>query len=294
MKRNIVTKPNSIRLAVLIMLALNFSFTQTFSQSKSQREFGESSFELTSLEKGFEYKSVENTYKVIKMVESGKSVDYLARYTTTTIKNLSIEGQNRTVEVSLSPLNQLRLVKYKMKQACDELDLYTQYYKTIKYGCCSQSNEVALYDYSNNLIIEGSERIFRGNIPNNTLNDFYFSYKTPTDTLTLGQINIWFNKDEKYQIVLKNKRSTLQDSVEVCPILDPQLVVKLNDTDTFDNEETYTFRSLGKIKSSAELNLLFTLTFACDAAMLPIVVPIIDGKPFGKTNQNQIYNVEYK
>lgn len=294
MKRNIVTKTNWIRLTISIILTVNFSFTEALSQSTSQRELGESSFEIKSTEKGIEYTSEEITYKVIKMVESGKSVDYLARYTTTTIKNLSIEGQNRIVEVSLSPLNQLRLVKYKMKQACDELDLSTQYYKTIKYGCCSQSNEVALYEYSNKLIIEGSERIFRGNIPNNTLNDFYFSYKTPTDTLTLGQINLWFNKDEKYQIVLKNKRSTLQDSVEVCPILDPQLAVKLNDNDTFDNEETYTFRSLGKIKSSAEINLLFRLTFACDSAMLPIVVPIIDGKPFGKTNQNQIYNVEYK
>jgi len=279
---------------MLICLTLNFRFTESFSQTRNKIEFGESTFQIKSVDKGIEYKSAESTYKVFYMVESGISDYYLARYKTSTLKNLSQEGQDRTIEVTISPLNQLNLVKYKIKQDCDQLDLYNEYYKTIKYGCCLQSNEVRLYDYSNNLIIDGSERIFQGNIPNNKPNDFYFSYKSPSDTLTLGQINFWFNNNEKYQIKLKSKRSTEHDSLEVCPILYPKIEMKLNDKDSFDNEETYTFWSLEKIKSSNEINFSFTLTFDCDSTILPITIPITNGKPFGKNIENQIYNVEYK
>lgn len=257
-------------------------------------EVGESTFQITSVDKGIEYKSVESTYKVFYMVESGKSVDYLARYKTSTIKNLSQEGQDRTIEVTISPLNQLNLVKYKIKQDCDQLDLFDEYYKTFKYGCCLQSTEVRLYDYSNNLIIDGSERIFQGNIPNNSKNDFYFSYKSPTDTLSLGQINFWFNENGRYQIVLKSKRSTEHDGLEVCPMLYPKIEMNLNDKDRFDNEEIYTFWSMEKIKSTSDINFSFTLTFDCDSTILPITIPIINGKPFGRNIENQIYNVEYK
>ena len=247
-----------------------------------------------SVDKGIEYKSVESTYKVFYMVESGKSIEYLARYKTSTIKNLSQEDQDRTIEVTISPLNQLNLVKYKIKQDCDQLDLLNDHYKAIKYGCCLRSSEVKLYDYSNNFIIAGSERIFEGYIPNNDRNSFYFSYKSPSDTLTLGQINFWFNSNEKYQIVLKSKRSTEHDGLEVCPVLYPKIEMNLKDKASFDNEEIYTFWSMEKIKSSSEINFSFTLTFDCDSTILPITLPIINGKPFGRNIENQIYNVEYK
>lgn len=279
---------------MLICLTLNFGFTKSFSQTRNKIEVGESTFQITSVDKGIEYKSVESTYKVFYMVESGKFDYYLAKYKASTIKNLSQEGQDRTIEITISPLNQLNLVKYKIQQDCDQLDLFNKYYKTIKYGCCLQSTEVRLYDYSNNLIIDGSERIFQGNIPNNSTNDFYFSYKTRSDTLTLGQINFWFNSNEKYQVVLKSKRSTEHDSLEVCPVLYPKIEMNLKDKDRFDNEEIYTFWSMGKIKSTSEINFSFTLTFDCDSTILPITIPIINGKPFGGNSENQIYNVEYK
>jgi hypothetical protein len=153
---------------------------------------------------------------------------------------------------------------------------------------------VSLYDYSNNLIIEGSERIYEGIIPNNNENDFYFSYKSPSDTLSLGKIYFWFNKNEKYQILLKSKRSTEHDSLELCPILYPKIAVNLNDKDSFDDEAIYTFWSLEKIKSASEINFSFTFTFDCDPTILPITIPIANGKPFGNNTENQIYNVDYK
>jgi len=112
--------------------------------------------------------------------------------------------------------------------------------------------------------------------------------------LSLGQINLWFNNNEKYQILLKSKRSTEHDSLEVCPILYPKIDMNLNDKVSFDNEETYTFGSLKDIKSSSEINFSFTLTFDCDSTILPITISIINGKPFGRNSENQIYNVEYK
>jgi len=222
----------------LVGFIFNFATTKSFSQSRNTKEVEESTFQILSADKGIEYKSVESTYKTFYRFESEKSdYCYLARYKTTTIKNLSQEGQDRTIEVTVSPLNQLNLLKYKIKQDCDQLDLFNDYYKTIKYGCCLQSNEVRLYNYSNNLIIDGSERIFQGRIPNNSKNDFYFSYKSPTDTLSLGQINFWFNENERYQIILKTNRSTEHDGLEVCPILYPKIEMNLNDKDKFDDEE---------------------------------------------------------
>lgn len=278
----------------MIGFIFNFAITKSFSQSRNTKEFDESTFQIISVDKGIEYKSVESTYKTFYKFESEKSdYYYLARYKTTTIKNLSQEGQDRTIEVTVSPLNKLSLVKYKIKQDCDQLDLFNDYYKTIKYGCCLLSTEVRLFDYSNNLIIEGSERIFIGNIYNNRT-DFYFSYKSPTDTLSLGQINFWFSNNEKYQILLKSIRSTVHDGLEECPVLYPKIDMIMNDNVSFDNEETYTFGLLKDIKSSSEINFSFTLTFDCDSTILPITIPIINGKPFGRNSENQICNVEYK
>ncbi len=278
---------NSIRLIVLVFFIFAFGYNNSFSQTKDRTIVGESTFKITSEKTGIEYKSVESTYKVF-------SHEYLAIYKTTTLKNLSEEGQERTIEVIISPLNQLSLVKYKIKQNCDQLVLLNDYYKTTKYGCCLNLSEVRLYDYSNNLLIAGSERIFHGEIPNNRKNDFYFSYKSPSDTLSLGQINFWFNPNEKYQIELKSKRSTEHDSIEVCPVLYPKIAMNLTDKDRFDNEETCTFHSLQKIKSTSEINFSLTLTFDCDSTILPITIPIINGKPFDNKTEKQIYNVEYK
>jgi len=147
MKTLKIDKKNSERLIILICLFLNFCCKESFSQTRNKIEVGESTFQITSVDQGIEYKSTESTYKVFYMVESGKSVDYLARYKTTTIKNLSQEGQDRTIEVTISPLNQLSLVKYKIKQDCDQLDLLNEYYKTYKYGCCLMPDVVSLYDY---------------------------------------------------------------------------------------------------------------------------------------------------
>jgi hypothetical protein len=259
----------------------------SFSQTKDRTIVGESTFKITDEKNGIEYKSIENTYKIF-------SYRYLAIYKTTTIKNLSEEGQKRTIEVIISPLNQLSLVKYKIKQDCDQLDLLNDYYKTTKYGCCLNLSEVRFYDYSNNLIIAGSEKIFHGEIPNNYKHDFYFSYTAPTDTLTLGKVNFWFNMNEKYQIELKSKRSIEHDSIEVCPVLYPKIAFNLTDKDSFDNEETYILKSLQSIKSTSEINFSLTFTFDCDSTILPITIPIINGKPFDNKTEKQIYNVEYK
>lgn len=228
----------SVRLIILICFTLTIIIPKSYSQSRNKKEVGESTFQILDIDNGIKFTSVESTFKVFNNSESGKSNYYLARFKTSTIKDLSQEGQDRTIEVTVSPLNQLNMVKYKIKQNCDQLDLFDEYYRTINYGCCLQSSKVKLYDYSSNLIIEGSEKIFRGNIPNNRLKDFYFSYTSPTDTLTLGQVNFWFNSNEKYQIVLRSKRSTEHNSLEVCPVLFPKIEMNQNDSVSFDKEET--------------------------------------------------------
>ena len=284
----------SVRFIVLTFLILSFGYNNSFSQTKNRTIVEKSTFKITNENHGIEYKSVENTYKVFYKPEDGKIDYYLAKYKTTTLKKLYEEEQERTIEVIISPLKKLKLVKYKIKQDCDQLDLFDDYYETINYGCCLRDNELELYDYENNLIIEGSRKIFHGEIHNNWINEFYFSYKTPSDTLSLGQINFWFSKKERYQIQLKSKKSTEHDSLEVCPVLYPKIEMNLTGKDCFDNEESYTFWSLENIKSTSEINFSLTFTFDCDSTILPITIPIINGKPFDNKTEKQIYNVEYK
>jgi hypothetical protein len=82
--------------------------------------------------------------------------------------------------------------------------------------------------------------------------------------------------------------------MEVCPILYPKIEMNMKDQVSFDNEEIYTFGSMSNIRSTSDINFSFTLTFDCDPTILPITIPIINGKPFGRNTENQIFYVEYK
>ncbi|WP_071144809.1 hypothetical protein [Bacteroides ihuae] len=282
-----------LRFLVLIFLTLLFRDTEMLSQTMNKVLSEKSSFEVIDQNGMKGYKSVEYTYKVYGNTVGDKWVDYLAKYKTTTIKDLSYEGQNRTIEVAICRLDRMDSIIYYIKQDCDQLDLSRDNYKTIKYGCCADLTKVALYDYNNRVIISGSEKIYEGFIPNNKIR-FYFSYQSHPDTLTLGQINYSYNASDQYHVVLKSKRSTTRSAVENCPMLYPEIDLSFSGAGRFDkDEEACPFWSLEKIKTINEINFILKLKFDCDSTIRPITIPIINGKPFGKDIETQIYNIEY-
>lgn len=286
-------KCTPLRLSVLFFLTLPFCGAEIFSQTINKIFTEESCFQVIDQNGIKGYKSVEYTYKVYGNIVEDEWVDYLAKYKTTTLKNLSYEGQDRTIEVAICRLDIMDSIIYYIKQDCDQLDLSRDNYKTIKYACCAALSKVALYDYSNRLIISGSEKIYEGFIPNNKIK-FYFSYQSHPDTLTLGQINYSYNANDQYHIVLKSERSTIRNGVENCPMLYPEIDLSLSGAGKFSkDEEACLFWSLEKIKTINEINFTLNLKFDCDSTIRPITIPIINGKPFGKDIETQIYNVEY-
>jgi hypothetical protein len=259
------------------------------------KEISESSFKIISIEKGLVYRKIESSYQVLNQLLSRNHEYYLARFKKTTFKSESLEGQNRTIEVSISPLDKLDSISYYINRTCDDIELFPDYYRTIKYGCCLLLNEIKLYDYSNNLIISGSDKIFRGEIPNNKIS-FYLAYQEPIyDSLSFGMINISFNSKDKYHILLRGNQKILVDSdgVLIYPVLYPQIKMNLKHHDQFDNDETYTFWSMMNINSVSEINLSFSLKFECASSIFPITIPIINGKPFGNNAENQVYQVKF-
>jgi hypothetical protein len=282
-----------LRLLIFIFFTVLFCDTEMFSQTMKKILTEESCFQVIDQNGMKGYKSVEYTYKVYGNTFGDEWVDYLAKYKTTTLKNLSYEGQNRTIEVAICRLDRMDSIIYYIKRDCDQLDLSRDNYKTIKYGCCADLSKIALYDYSNRLIISGSEKIYEGFIPNNKIR-FYFSYQSRPDTLTLGQINYSYNASDQYHVVLKSERSTIRNGVEDCPMLYPEIDLSLSGAGIFNkDEEVCTFWSLEKIRTINGINFILKLKFDCDSTIRPITIPIINGKPFGKDIETQIYNIEY-
>jgi len=261
---------------------------------KSFKQTGKASFEAQNTDEGIEYKTIVTTYKVIQAFDSKEYKPYLATFTTETIKNLTHEGQKRKIEVAITPIFQLGVVKSKIVQECDELELFHNYYQTLKYGCCDISPEYKLFDYNNNLMIEGTEYIYKGIINNGIVNDFYFAYKTTNDTLSLGSFNFWFGKDKQYQVVLKCKRMSVRDGIEkLCPILYPKISIPKMKKDTIENTKEYYFHSMNHCKSTDDINFTVNLQFDCDENIPSITIPIQHGKPFGKDSKLQTIEVKY-
>lgn len=264
----------------------------------SNRDVNESTFDILDTLNGFKYKTVENNYKIVNINSNNKSSNgYLAKFKTTTIKNLSEEEQERTIEVRICPLNNVNKTSISIRQSCDELRLDYDYYKTWKYGCCLRPTYVNLYNYNNDLIISGSDKVYTGSFPHSDLN-LYFTYKAPLyDSTSLGSINISYNEKEQYHVFLKGKVKNVWEEggwLDICPTLYPNIEIESAIKYSYDEDNiTYKFSTMDKIKTVSEINFNMIFKFDCDVSILPIKIPIINGKPFGKDEKNQTYEVKH-
>ncbi|MBS4062769.1 MAG: hypothetical protein KG029_20405 [Bacteroidetes bacterium] len=256
----------------------------------SDKDF--SSIELFPVDSfsGNKYKIKEINYNIVYLDFYGdKDAErFIARKTTTTEAHTGMEGQNRLIQIDLLPLNNPEKAVLTIKHNCDDIFLEFGNYKTVKYGCCGGEDEYELYDYNNKLILEGNEQIILTRIPN-ARTKFYVSFKPEyRDTTILGRLHFSYNSSENYQIVIKSDPLPS----EQCSPFSPQLFVKTNDKrDRFISvSNEYEIWSLDNIKTKEEINgINLQIVFDCDPELKldTINIPIINGKPFGKTDKIQ-------
>jgi hypothetical protein len=236
---------------------------------------------------------VETTYKVLYATLPGLGQqDYLAQFRAATTASQGQEGQDRTIEMTLRPLERPSEVAFTASQECDKLEIHNDFYKTIKYGCCTELNKVRFFDYDNKEIIEGSDKVITGYIPNNDAVFFFAFSDANIGPKTLGKITISYGSGQRYDINLLSDKPLPELT---CPYSNPKLeLLSSNKKDTeYDSfRDSYSLWSLEKIKSTIEINKVsIKVSFTCDKSMKPFVIPIINGLPFGKDQKVQSYNV---
>jgi hypothetical protein len=256
-----------------------------------------SSIELFPIDSfsGYKYKIKEINYNIVYLDFYGNKAaeHFIAKETTTTEAHTAMEGQNRTMQIDLSPLNSPTKSKLTIKHNCDDIFLEFGNYKTVKYGCCGGEDEYELYDYNNNQILEGNEQIILIRLPKARIT-FYVSFKPEyRDTTILGRLHFSYNSSENYQIVIKSAPFPS----EQCSPFSPQLFVKTNNKQDryISSTNEYEIWSIENIKTKEDISgINLQIVFDCDPELKldTINIPIINGKPFG--NSTKIQELQYE
>ncbi|RAI74852.1 hypothetical protein HMF3257_12510 [Spirosoma telluris] len=245
---------------------------------------------------GLYYRTTETTYKVVDVDLDNKDLThYLVKFSTVTDAGTQLEGQTRTIRFALSPLDNPSKTILTAKHDCDELTFDWQHYQTIKHGCCGSLDQIKYYDYQNKLLIEGDSKIMAASIPNQFTFYLAFQAEPSSDTTTIGTLNLSYSSSEAYHIKIKALHAASENCGPVVPILSLR---SSSPKDTYNEGlKQYDLWSLEHSKSPRELNkLTIRVNFDCDPRLGVIDIPLIDGRPFGKSELNQVYwvNGRYK
>ncbi|WP_080055340.1 hypothetical protein [Spirosoma aerolatum] len=242
---------------------------------------------------GWQYRTDETTYKIVYVALQGKDTQhYMAKYRTITDGATSLEGQTRSIQVSLSSLENPAKTLLTAKHDCDELTLNARNFQTVKHGCCGSLDQVKLYDYQNRLIIEGDSKIIPAEVPNQFT--FYLSFQAGgPDTTTIGTVHLSYSPNEAYHIQVKARKPASENCAPVVPALTLRSASKKDLYNEGLNQ--YDLWSLEHSTSPSQLNnLTIRANFDCDPALGIIDIPIIKGRPFGKAEPNQVYWIQGK
>ncbi|MDR2918839.1 MAG: hypothetical protein LBV72_05690 [Tannerella sp.] len=269
----------------------NTSQTDTISANRLFQEKSTSSFEIIPGNKnmGFEYKTIDISYKHAFLLLPGQDSfnNYFARYTITTNTCTACEGQERNIKVLLRPFEDPEKTALTIDQNCDQLDLYFHNYQTIKYGCCGAENELEIFDYNNQSIIQADNQIIIGYAPNSEIKLYIGSQQAINDSLDISTLMISYNSTEKYIIRIKSKIELESHCSPFSPDIE---IYEKGENILSETRNEYPLWSLNGINNKAQINdLVIRLKFDCDETVSNhiIDIPIIQGKPFGKENKEQ-------
>jgi len=266
-----------------------FSSQKNDDESAMFSDSGKSSIQINKADSvgGFVYKTVETNYKVMYLqLKKNISEHYLAKYITVKVTSTKSEQENETIEVILKPLLNPKGKMIHIKQICDDLMLEARNYYAVKHGCCGAPDVIRIYDYDNNLIVEGEEKVITANIPNSRIEMFSGFISGNTDKNFLGMLNISFGSDNRYFISLKTPFKISGDCIP--PV--PRIVIKSNSAkDAFIGENNqYDLWSLENVRTVDQINnISLNVIFECDPKLEHIVVPIVNGMPYGNSKRIQ-------
>jgi hypothetical protein len=258
-------------------------------------ETAESSFEILSQKSknDYVYRTVESSFKPARLQLKDYDVRrYFAHFTTTTEKWTSVEGQERNINIKIKAFDNPSKTIIEINKNCDDIDLQTIFYETVKYGCCGNVNHYEIFDYQNNLIIEGDDKIITGSIPDSDLKIYVGFTQETNDSTVLGTLYYTTyhlrKKPEKFAIKIKSKPSNVRKCETYWPKISLQTNKAIDKFDATENENT--LWSLYKIENESLINNL-TIKFSVECTEKQdfkfLHIPIINGKPFGKDDKIQ-------
>lgn len=260
---------------------------------------GQSTFIITTGDRniGYDFQTVETNYRrvYIALHGWGSLKHYFAKYTTTSKTSAGLEGQDRTIKVDLHPFDNPNKTELTIEHSCDDLTLNVATYQTVKYGCCGAEDELAIYDYDKKLIIEGDSKILLGEIPNSPVRMFVAYKKEYKDSTTLGTLYYCYSSSDRYTIKIKPNALSCGSHSPFSPNI---FIYSTNPDDKFSEDKNeYSFWSLNDIENKNQVNnLTLKIAYECDEHPNrdTIAIPIINGKPFGKDDRNQIIMYRHK
>lgn len=258
-------------------------------------ETAKSKFEILSQKSknDYVYSTVESNFKPVRIqLEEFDARRYFANVTTTTEKYTGAEGQKRNIRIKIKSFDNPSKTITEINKNCDGIDLQTVFYETVKYGCCGNVNHYEIFDYQNNQIIEGDDKIVTGSIPNSDLEIYVGFTQETNDSTVLGTLYYTTyhsgKNPEKFAIKIKSKPS----NVRKCETYFPKISLQTNKAvDKFDaTENEYTLWSLDKIENESLINNL-TIKFSIECTEKQnfrfLYISIINGRPFGKDDKIQ-------
>jgi hypothetical protein len=258
-------------------------------------ETGESKFEILSKQprNAFVYKTVESNFKPVSIqLRDYDTHEYFANITTTTKKWTSVEGQERNIRIKIKAFDNPSKTVVEINKNCDDIDLQTTMYKTIKYGCCGNVNHYEIFNYENKLIIEGDDKIITGSIPDSDLKMYVGFTQESNDSTVLGTLYYTTYLPKKVLETFAIKIKSIPPNVKKCETYWPKISLQTNKAiDKFKaNENEYTLWSLDKVENENLINNL-TIKFSIECTEKQnfkfLYIPIMNGKPFGKDDKIQ-------
>ena len=284
---------------------------QTVAFGQIYSDSGTSSFEILSYDEKqgvYYYKTVEIRYGIEDVEYFDLDRRLFAKYITTTKSCPECAPPDRNVTVELRAFDNPQEIILRIDKKCDEIKLDWQTYQTITYPCCDWVGMFEMFDYKHNSIIQAHKEIIIGEIPQSHIKMYVgYEYEFKRNSSFLGTLYLSYNSGEKYEIKIKLKELP-KDYSFASSFISPEITILTENakseyqyTSEYESEVYYDFESLKGIKNESQINglkILLEYRYShkerlTQSNILPVEIPIINGKPFGKDTKTQEIEISF-